>query len=364
VNSTSTPGSSAATALADDAGGGHLPTLAGSCSTPSGAVIRRATIPFFIVHFIPLLAIFTGITQRALVLGAVLYLTRLFFITAGYHRYFAHRAFRLGRVTQAVFAFGAGTAAQKGPLWWAANHRAHHRYTDTERDPHSPQRGFWWSHVGWILSDRFAATDFDAIEDFAKYPELRWLNKHDWVAPWALGVASYFIAGWSGLVVGFFASTIVLWHATFSINSFAHLSGSRRFATGDSSRNNPLLALATFGEGWHNNHHHYPRSARQGIRWWEIDVTYRVLQALRPLRIVHDLREPPRAAIEARRVKKGICDIGMMRYHLSRAARAARRTPNADHLIHVIENTAQQLSSLAREQISDRGRSLDASTSA
>jgi stearoyl-CoA desaturase (delta-9 desaturase) len=327
--------------------------LPGSRSADHEAVFRRATIPFFVVHFIPLLALFTGVSRRAIVLGAVLYVVRLFFVTAGYHRYFSHRSFTLGRVSQAVFAVGAGTAAQKGPLWWAANHRAHHRYSDTERDPHSPQSGFWWSHVGWILSDRFSATDYAAIEDFARYPELRWLNKHDWVAPWALGVASFLIAGWSGLVVGFFGSTILLWHVTFAINSVAHLRGSRRFATNDSSRNNPLLALVTFGEGWHNNHHHHPHSARQGLRWWEPDITYRILRMLQRVRVVRDIREPPPASLSARQIRRGSHDVGLMRYHLSRAARIASRTANPEQLLQILETTAQQLSALARKQSSD-----------
>lgn len=273
----------------------------GSQVTDGDVIIRRATIPFFAVHLIPLAVIVTGVTTRAVVLGVVLYVSRTFFITAGYHRYFAHRSFRLGRVTQALFAFGGGTAAQKGALWWAANHRAHHRYADTDRDPHSPQRGFWWSHVGWILSDRFASTDYGAIGDFARYPELRWLNKHDWVAPWSLGVVSFLIAGWSGLVVGFFCSTILLWHATFAVNSIAHLRGRRRYATSDTSRNNWVLALATFGEGWHNNHHHHPQSARQGFRWWELDVTYLGLRILERLKVVTTIREPAASALAARR---------------------------------------------------------------
>jgi stearoyl-CoA desaturase (delta-9 desaturase) len=226
----------------------------------------------------------------------------VFFITAGYHRYFSHRSYRLGRVAQFVMAFGGTTCVQKGPLWWAANHRAHHRYADTDRDPHSPARGFWWSHVGWILAPDFKATDADDIADFSRFPELRWINKHDWIGPWALGVASWLIAGWSGLVVGFFASTVMLWHATFTVNSLAHVFGRRRYDTPDTSRNSVLIALATFGEGWHNNHHHYPKAARQGFEWWQLDVSWLVLRVLGWLGIAHDLRQPPAAALAARRL--------------------------------------------------------------
>jgi stearoyl-CoA desaturase (Delta-9 desaturase) len=265
-----------------------------------------------------------------------------------YHRYFAHRSYRMGRATQAVAAFLGTTAVQKGPLWWAANHRAHHRYTDSERDPHSPQRGFWWSHVGWLLSDRFSATDHAAIEDFAKYPELRWINKHDWIGPWTLGVACFLIAGWSGLVVGFFGSTVLLWHATFSVNSFAHMFGHRRYGTADSSRNNPVLAILCLGEGWHNNHHHYPQSARQGFRFWEIDLTYAGLRVLQALHVVHDLREPAPATLRARRLATGSHDVGLMRYHLARAARVARRAGQPERLVQLLESTAQQLTNMAR----------------
>ena len=335
--------------------------LPGSGLVQREQTIRLATIPFFIAHLVPLLAFVTGVSLRAIVLFVVLYVVRAFFITAGYHRYFAHRAYRMGRVAQAVFAFGGGTAAQKGALWWASIHRTHHRYTDTDRDPHSPQRGFWWSHVGWILSDRHAATDYDVIGDFAKYPELRWLNKHDWVAPWMLGVASYFIAGWSGVVVGFFCSTIALWHATFAINSVAHLRGRRRYATNDSSRNNVVLAFATLGEGWHNNHHHDPVTARQGFRWWEIDISYMVLRVLRRLHVVHDLRQPRAATLRARRIRLGISDIGLMRYHLSHAAKVAGRAAHREQIVQILESTAQQLSVLARQQASDRTSSAQPS---
>jgi stearoyl-CoA desaturase (Delta-9 desaturase) len=251
------------------------------------------SIPFMVVHLLPLLAIFTGVTAKALVLLGVTWAVRMFFVTAAYHRYFAHRSFRLGRISQFVFAFGGATAAQKGPLWWAAHHRAHHRDADTDRDVHSPIRGFWWSHVGWILCGRFKATQFDDIKDFARFPELRWLNSHDWIAPWTLGVACYLIAGWSGLVVGFFLSTVVLWHTTFLVNSLAHVFGRRPFETEDTSRNSLLIALVTGGEGWHNNHHRYCTSARQGFRWWQIDTTYYVLRALSFVGIVRDLRPVP-----------------------------------------------------------------------
>jgi stearoyl-CoA desaturase (delta-9 desaturase) len=262
---------------------------------PNEHINRRSSIPFIALHFLPLLAFVTGVTWKAVWLGVILYFVRMLGITAGYHRYFSHRSYRLGRVSQFVLAFVGLTAAQKGPMWWAAHHRAHHKNSDTEQDIHSPIRGFWWSHVGWILCDKYNKTDSDAIKDFTRYPELVWLDKHDWVGPWSLGVACYLIAGWSGLIIGFFASTIVLWHATFCVNSLAHVLGRRVYDTTDTSRNSTIVALITSGEGWHNNHHRYPWAARQGFRWWQIDVTYYVLRLFSFVGIVRDLRPVPRA---------------------------------------------------------------------
>jgi stearoyl-CoA desaturase (delta-9 desaturase) len=251
------------------------------------------SIPFFLVHVLCLAFVFTGITATALVLLVVLTAGRMFFVTAGYHRYFSHKSYKLNRFWQFVFAFMAESSAQKGVLWWASNHRVHHRYSDTDRDIHSPLKGFWWSHVGWILADKHKATDMDGIKDFAKYPELRFLNKHDWIAPWTLGVAAFLIGGWPGLVVGFFWSTVLLWHTTFLVNSAAHVFGRRRYETDDTSRNSLVIALATGGEGWHNNHHHYQASCRQGFFWWEVDMTWYGLKALSWIGIVRDLKVPP-----------------------------------------------------------------------
>ncbi len=275
-------------------------------------VNRITSIPFWLLHLLPLLAIFTGVSVKAVILCVVLYYGRMFFITAGYHRYFSHRSYRLNRFWQFVMAFGGTTAAQKGPLWWAAHHRDHHRFSDSAQDVHSPtQRGFFWSHVGWILCDKYADTEFDRIRDFAKYPELVFLNKRDWIGPWVLGIACYLIAGWSGLLIGFFLSTVLLWHATFTVNSLAHVMGRRRYATEDTSRNSALIALLTMGEGWHNNHHYYQASARQGFFWWEIDMSYYLLKLGSRLGIVHNLRTPPARVLDSNRVDRGAFDTGM-----------------------------------------------------
>jgi stearoyl-CoA desaturase (Delta-9 desaturase) len=269
------------------------PTPARPARPPDKRVNWPRSIPFLLVHVLCLAVVFTGITVTSVVLFFALFAARALFVTGAYHRYFSHKTYKLNRFWQFVWAFMAEGSAQKGVLWWAANHRQHHRASDTEDDPHSPKDGFWWSHVGWILSDRYKTTDTTVIKDFAKYPELRFLNKHDWIAPWTFGVLAFLIGGWAGLVVGFFWSTVLLWHLTFLVNSAAHVFGRRRYDTPDTSRNSLLIALVTGGEGWHNNHHHYPASARQGFFWWEIDPTWYFLRVCRRLGIVRDLKRPP-----------------------------------------------------------------------
>jgi stearoyl-CoA desaturase (delta-9 desaturase) len=281
----------------------------------------RTSIPFLAFHLIPLAMLWTGVPLRAVILAVVLYFGRMFFITAGYHRYFAHRSYKLGRVAQFLMALGGTTAMQKGPLWWAAHHRDHHRYSDTDLDVHSPTKGFWWSHVGWILCDKHGATKEDRIRDFAKFPELRWLNRHDWVGSLGLAIASFAIGGWAGLVVGFGLSTVLLWHGTFLVNSLAHVVGFRRYVTTDTSRNSFLIALVTNGEGWHNNHHHYQASARQSFRWYEWDPTFYALWLLSKVGIVRDLKLPTAEIKATGLVRAGHFDVGMFRTRWGVAAR-------------------------------------------
>ncbi len=258
------------------------------------------SLPFFGVHAALALAFVTGVTWEWVALAVASYAVRMFFVTAGYHRYFSHRAFRTGRVFQFLLAFGAQTSVQKGALWWAANHRHHHRYSDQPEDVHSPaRRGFWWSHVGWILSRRYEQTNLGAIRDFARYPELVWLNRWHVVPFVALLAALLAVGGLPWLVWGGIIPTVALWHGTFTINSLSHVFGRRRYATTDTSRNNWLLALITLGEGWHNNHHFHQNTANQGWFWWEVDVTFYVLKALSALRVVSDLRLPGEATKRA-----------------------------------------------------------------
>ncbi|HEU0152801.1 MAG TPA: acyl-CoA desaturase [Arenimonas sp.] len=263
-------------------------------------------VPFIALHLACLAVFWVGFSWFALGIAVALYAARMFAITGFYHRYFSHKAFRTSRPVQFVFAVVGAASVQRGPLWWAAHHRHHHRFADTEHDIHSPRHGFFRSHMGWFLTRRGFATNLDAIKDFARFPELRLLDRFDILVPVLLAVGLYALGAWlegaypglgtSGpqlLVWGFFVSTIVLFHVTVTINSLAHRWGTRRFATRDDSRNNALLALLTFGEGWHNNHHHFPGSARQGFAWWELDITYLVLRTMALFGLVRDLKPVP-----------------------------------------------------------------------
>ena len=248
-------------------------------------------LPFVLMHASVLLVLTVPFSLEMIAWFVGSYYVRMFGVTGGYHRYFSHRSYKLNRFWQFWMAFLAQTSAQKGALWWAAHHRDHHLYSDRKEDLHSPvHEGFWWSHLGWILSDEYDAYDPKRIADLAKFPELRWLDRYFLVPPVIYAVAIFLVGGWDAFVWGFLAATVALYHGTFLINSLTHIWGSRRFATPDESRNNFVLAVLTMGEGWHNNHHHYMSSVRQGIRWWEIDPTYYILKVLSWVGIARDLR--------------------------------------------------------------------------
>lgn len=270
------------------------------------------SLPFIGLHLACLAALFTGVDTVGLILCAAAYFVRMFGITAGYHRYFAHRSYKTTRVVQFLMAWLGCSALQKGPLWWASHHRRHHRFSDTPDDPHSPHvTSFWWSHLGWIMSDQHTETPLHLIQDYGQYPELRWLDRLHWVPGLVWGMACFLIGyatgGWPGawcaLVWGFVISTVLLYHGTFVINSLSHLIGKRRYATDDESRNNLFLALITLGEGWHNNHHHYQSSANQGFFWWEIDISYYLLCLLSACGLVWDLRRPGAKALTFRTIR-------------------------------------------------------------
>ena len=263
-------------------------------------------LPYIIIHLLALGAFFYPVTWPCLVIALVSYSLRMFSITAFYHRYFSHRTFKTSRFFQFVGAFVACSSGQRGPLWWAAHHRRHHRHSDTDKDVHSPQtRSFVWSHTLWFMTEYSVPTFLKEIPDLIKFKELKFLNRYDWIPLVMLGFACYFapeiplyfeltgLSNMQSLMWGFFVPTILLYHATFAVNSITHLFGSRRFKTDDESRNNWIVAIFAFGEGWHNNHHFFPGSARQGFFKGEFDFTYYGLKFLSLLGLVRDLRPVP-----------------------------------------------------------------------
>ncbi|MCM3875028.1 MAG: fatty acid desaturase [Thermoanaerobaculia bacterium] len=287
---------------------------------PTGPLPRHVVRPsaaagFLLVHVAAVLGLLlVGFSWTGVALCVASYYLRMFAITAGFHRYFSHRAYRLSRVPQFLLAFLGQTSAQKGVLWWASNHRHHHKYSDRPEDIHSPvQNGFWWSHIGWILSGLYDETDYSRIPDLAKFPELRWLNRNQYAPTLVYALAVYFAFGWTGLVYGYFLSTVLLWHGTFTINSVMHLFGRRVFPTADQSRNSMIFALVTMGEGWHNNHHYYPSSAAQGFTWWQVDMSFSLLWLGEKIGLVTGLRRAPSPAVrEALALARSKLDVSVV----------------------------------------------------
>ena len=280
-----------------------VPSVEAVAATPDRVEWLRC-MPFVILHVACLGVIWVGWSPVAVISCLALYVIRMFFVTGFYHRYFSHRSFKASRPVQFLMALAGATTVQRGALWWAAHHRHHHKFSDQPEDAHSPvQHHFLWSHIGWITSRRNFATDFDAIPDLAKFPELRFLDRFDTLVPILMAAGLFFIGVWLGpdwhtsgsqmLVWAFFVSTVMLFHGTCTINSLTHLFGAKRYKTGDESRNSLILALITLGEGWHNNHHYYQNSTRQGFYWWEIDITFYTLKVLSLFRIVYDLKPVP-----------------------------------------------------------------------
>ena len=272
-------------------------------------------IPFLVLHLACLAVFFVGISAVAVLMAVALYLIRMFAITAFYHRYFAHKSFKTTRPVQFLFALIGASATQRGPLWWAAHHRQHHRHADQPADPHSPKQGFFWSHMGWFLSGKHYQADYKLIPDWQRFSELRWLDRYDLAVPVLLALALFILgvllekyfpgsgtSGWQMLVWGYFISTVVLLHATLLINSMAHCLGKKRYQTADESRNNLFLALLTLGEGWHNNHHHYPASARQGFYWWEVEISYYILKLMQKSGLIWDVRTVPLHKRESKKI--------------------------------------------------------------
>lgn len=279
--------------------------------------IKSFSLPLVFMHICCLGVFFVQGGAAAWMIFFAMYLLHVFALTAGYHRYFSHKTFHTSRAFQFMLALLGTTAAQRDPLWWASHHRVHHQNADTEQDPHSPRLfGFWWAHIGWVMKRELSETNFDKVKDWAKYPELMWLNRHPYAPAFVLAALllaagsalkalrpEWAVSGPQFLFYGFFLSTVAVYHVTFCINSVAHMVGRRPFNVEDESRNNWVLGLLAMGEGWHNNHHRYSACTRQGFRWWELDLSYWVLRALQAVHVVWDIREPPAGILEEGRAR-------------------------------------------------------------
>jgi len=288
-----------------------LPTLQ---APKQPRLVRRALVqfflwfnllPFVLIHAAVLTVFFVPVSWECVALFIGFFLARTWGLTGGFHRYFSHRAYKTSRPMQFAIGCLGSAALQKGPMWWAAEHRQHHRHSDQEGDPHSPiVKNFWWSHIGWVIDRNSRFTHWNELKDWHKFPELKWLDRFHYIPGLLVAGICYAVAGWPGVVWGFVLSTVCLYHTTFCVNSVCHIFGYRSFKTGDQSRNNWLVALLTLGEGWHNNHHHYPSCARQGFKWYEVDVTYYVLRCLGAVGLVWDIREPTPRALSFHRIEK------------------------------------------------------------
>ncbi len=259
-------------------------------SKPKGKPI--SLILFILISLTPVFVFFVPFSWELVGVAVFTYFLRLFGITGAYHRYFSHNAYKTSRVMQFILAWIGCMAMQKGPLWWAAHHRNHHKYSDTEKDLHSPRKGFWHSHMLWFLKDDYNDYDPKIIKDYTKYPELVWLDKYHWIPPLLFSIVLGLIS-FPVLVYGYGVANFLAGHATWSINSLAHVIGKQRYDAGDDSKNNFFLAIITMGEGWHNNHHYYRHSANMGFFWYEIDLTYYILKFLSWFGLIWDLKKPP-----------------------------------------------------------------------
>ncbi|MSR22409.1 MAG: acyl-CoA desaturase [Gemmatimonadetes bacterium] len=343
----------------------ETPTLARSGQAPGGHadagephsdIVYPDAIPFAIIHLAALGVLWSGFTVTSVVMCVTLYLVRMWAVTAGFHRYFAHRSYKTSRGFQFFLAFLGQTSAQRGVLWWSAIHRHHHRHSDTPQDVHSPRHeGFFFSHVGWIFSKRKSRADYSTVQDLAQYPELRWLDEHPYLPAAALGVGCYLFAGWPGLFVGFILSTVILYHCVFSINSLAHVVGNQRYVTADDSRNNWWLAIITLGEGWHNNHHRYQSSTRQGFFWWEVDISYYVLKVLFWAGLVRDLRAPPKALLAG--------EIRLGRKVVEQVAREVAESFPVEHIARELKAASDRRPGLAELKVRLAHTRLEAAAS-
>jgi fatty-acid desaturase len=215
-------------------------------------------------------------------------------ISLGYHRLHTHRSYRTPKLLEYFFAICGTLTLEGGPLFWVATHRVHHQYSDHEGDPHTPRDGGFWAHMGWILFGEGHHSDTALMSkyapDLAADPFYRLLNTYHYVPLVVLGLVLLAVGGWPLVLWGVFLRVVVGLHATWLVNSATHMWGRRRFNTRDDSRNSWWVALLTFGEGWHNNHHAYPTSARHGLAWYEVDLSWLSLRLMRLFGLARDIR--------------------------------------------------------------------------
>jgi fatty-acid desaturase len=250
---------------------------------------------FFVVlfHIVAVAAFFTFSWQNLAAAAICWWVAGSWGIGLGYHRLLTHRGFKAPKWLE-YFLSACGTLAlQSGPLAWVTTHRVHHGFTETDKDPHSPRNGTYWSHIGWIFKGTAQNQSDATVQRYS--PDLKRdkvhvaLNKYYYLTPIIAGVILFAVGGWTMVVWGIFLRTVIGWHSTWLVNSATHLWGQRRFETRDDSRNNGVIAAITFGEGWHNNHHAFPRSARHGLTWKEFDINWVQIRALEMLGLVKDV---------------------------------------------------------------------------
>jgi fatty-acid desaturase len=256
------------------------------------------TLYITIFHLLSLFAIYCFSWKALLVCLFFHWVTGCLGITLGYHRLLTHKSFKTPIWLEYTLAIIGCMASQGSPRTWVGTHRLHHSNTDLDGDPHSPKDGFLWSHILWTMHD--VENTEHLIPDLNNKFYL-WLDKLHFLFNIPLAILLYYFGGWAFVVYGIFLRTVLVWHSTWSVNSLSHIFGYKRYETKDNSRNNWLVALLTYGEGWHNAHHAYPSSARHGVKWYEVDVTYYIIKLLKKLKLAEKVNIPIRFLLDSKK---------------------------------------------------------------
>jgi len=265
---------------------------------------RPATLSVIVLQATPVAFLLTGTNSTDWLLFAVIYPIQSIGVGVSLHRYFAHRSFKTSRWFQFMMALMAASVFGDA-VRFTGKHRLHHRYSDTTNDTHTPLKGFWSCWYGSLLDNGYTDAELcDAARDLKKYPELMWLHRY-WMVPGLVlcGIA-FLIGGLSSVAIGVLLGSTLLLNQAAAVNYFCHKYGRRRFDTRDRSTNNALIAALSFGEGWHNNHHYYPATARAGFHWWEVDMYYWVIWLFEKLGLVWDVRQPTQEMLNKNLIPK------------------------------------------------------------